>query len=40
MTEAPGLGHPAPVRVLPAKVSGGVNVREKFGESFATAGYL
>jgi hypothetical protein len=34
MAEAPDLGHPAPVRVLPAQVSGGVNVREKFGESF------
>jgi DNA-binding NarL/FixJ family response regulator len=37
MTEAPGLGHPAPVRVLPAQVSGGVNVREKFGECFSVA---
>jgi hypothetical protein len=34
MAEARGLGHPAPVRVLPAQVSGGVNVREKFGEPF------
>ena len=34
MAEVPGLGHPAPVRGLPAQVSGGVNVREKFGESF------
>ena len=34
MAEVPGVGHPAPVRVLPAQMSGGVNVREKFGESF------
>jgi hypothetical protein len=34
MAEVPGLGAPAPVRGLPAQVSGGVNVREKFGESF------
>ena len=33
MAEGAGLGHPAPVGVLPAQVSGGVNVGEKFGES-------
>jgi hypothetical protein len=34
MAETPGVGHPAPARVFPAQVSGGVNVREKFGEPF------
>jgi hypothetical protein len=32
MAEVPGLGHPEPVGALPAQVSGGVNVGEKFGE--------
>ena len=39
MAEPPRLGHPAPVRELAAQASGGVNVREKFGETFATTRY-
>ena len=34
-SEVPVLGHPAPVRGLPAQMNGGVNVREKFGESLS-----
>jgi hypothetical protein len=37
MAQVPGLGHPAPVRGPPAQVIGGVNVREKFRESFSVA---
>jgi hypothetical protein len=35
VANVPGLGHPASLQGLPAQVSCGVKVREKFGESFA-----
>jgi hypothetical protein len=35
MADVRGLGHPAPVRGLPAQVGSGANMREKFGESLS-----